>query len=60
MAKKTYPVLRPILSDKRYEPGEEIILEDKDAQELAAIGAIGKAAEDAPEDKTPGKAPGGK
>jgi len=60
MAKKTYPVLRPILGDKQYEAGEEIALEDKDAQELTAIGAIGKTTDDTPEDKTAGKAAGGK
>ena len=60
MAKKEYPVLSPIMGDKRYEAGETIALEDKQAEELAAIGAIGKASGDTTDDKTAGKAAGGK
>ena len=53
MAKKIYPVLSPILADKKYGIGEEIILEEKQAEELAAFGAVGEATGDAPDEKTP-------
>ena len=40
---KTYPVLSPISAGKNYRPGDSIELEDKDAAELLACGAVGPA-----------------
>ena len=43
MSFKTYPVLSPILSDRKYEEGETIDLEDCQVKELQQYGAIGEA-----------------
>lgn len=40
---KTYPVLNPIRSGKKYMPGDTIELDDQAAAELLACGAIGPA-----------------
>ena len=53
MAKKIYPVLSPILGDRLYEIGEEIILDEKQAKELTALGTVGEATGDAPDERTP-------
>jgi hypothetical protein len=43
MSLKSYPVLSPILMDRRYEEGETIDLEDRQVAELVHYGAIGEA-----------------
>ena len=53
MAKKIYTVLSPIMADKTYLEGDEIILDDRQAEELAAYGAVGDPSGDAPDEKIP-------
>lgn len=43
MSLKTYPVLSPILADRKYNEGETIDLEDSQVAELTGYGAIGEA-----------------
>lgn len=49
MPLKSYPVLSPILMQRKYEEGETIDLEDHQVAELTSYGAIG------PETATPAK-----
>lgn len=43
MTMKTYPVLSPILADRKYEEGETIDLDENQTKELFFYGAIGEA-----------------
>jgi hypothetical protein len=43
MGLKTYPVLSPIMADRKYEEGDTIDLDDNQVKELTAYGAIGEA-----------------
>jgi hypothetical protein len=43
MGFKTYPVLSPIMADRKYEEGDTIDLDDSQVDELTGYGAIGEA-----------------
>lgn len=54
---KTYPVLSPVLYDRRYEIGETIDLDDATATSLKTAGAIGEETGTASTPSTSGKPP---